>query len=442
MTGSAAGQGLPKGCRVALTVAGVLVACGLVVALLAAVALHQVFRDMEHASKQGCADSEVELIRAAEAGDLVSVRANLAHGGDPGVQDDAGNSPLACAGPRGHGAVVRFLLAKGASPNSTARDGDRVLGDAVAFCRPGVAGLLLDAGADPEKTGRGTATPLTLAVEHGDAAMVTVLLDHHADPRSFTGRAAAPTIDLGSRESTSTCPAASPTRVARALAALLRKGGLPDAVLGAAAEAGSTDVARAALAKGADPDAAAAHLPLGRAVAQRDRATVQVLLAADADPNLTPGRPALTFGVVGCHQRDGLRCDAIAGLMAFDRTARPPDPSTTTKPITPELWFEGGGGSTTDGSFTLLAPPLTQAAWQGDADLVADLLAAGADPNAVTAPGFTPLHAAAASGDARAVKLLLDAGAVAPHTDAVAPSAIAVEAGHPKVAATLRAIGS
>src|SRR5262245_26869175 len=57
-------------------------------------------------SCQACADSEVPLMRHAAEGDASAVRAALAAGTDPDLKDEAGNSALACAGPKGMAAIV------------------------------------------------------------------------------------------------------------------------------------------------------------------------------------------------------------------------------------------------------------------------------------------------------------------------------------------------
>jgi cytohesin len=55
--------------------------------------------------------------------------------------------------------------------------------------------------------------------------------------------------------------------------------------------------------------------------------------------------------------------------------------------------------------------PLHAASAEGHAEVVAALLAAGAEVNAKEAMGSTPLHAAAFEGQLEAVKLLVEGGA-------------------------------
>ena len=76
--------------------------------------------------------------------------------------------------------------------------------------------------------------------------------------------------------------------------------------------------------------------------------------------------------------------------------------------------------------------PLHSAAAARNEPIVASLLAAGADPDATQAGGWTALHAAAHHGDAAIAARLLGAGAArAPRSeDGKTPADLAREAGH------------
>lgn len=75
-----------------------------------------------------------------------------------------------------------------------------------------------------------------------------------------------------------------------------------------------------------------------------------------------------------------------------------------------------------------------------DADVVALLIARGADVNARGAMGYTPLHIAASRGNASLVERLLSSGAkaMARTEDGKTPALIATERGHDAVASRLR----
>lgn len=428
------------------------VACGIAVAGIAllAVVVHQALEGFDEIGKTGCADSDVELVAAAARGDIDVVRRELDHGTKVGETDSDGNSALACAGPRGHEAVVALLLDRGAKPLTYARDGDTVLADAVRFCQPKVADLLIRAGADPDASGRDVSL-LDEAARVGDPQLTQVLLDGGADPASFTGDAAG--LDYGV-ESTSECAVPTDADRAATLAALGAGGADPSAVLGGAVQlpvAVGGPLVTDAIGRGADPNSKAAGPVVALATAGRDPDMVAVLLAAGADPNrgpapsaepepADPGQPTTTttlppfelFGASLCEGPiDPMRCDVSLALRQFS--------STTTY---------GGTGPTMDGGEVLgardraTAPPLLIAAWDGDAEIVRLLLDAGADPRALSADGYGPLHAAAAGGDTGIVQLLLAAGAAQPVSgEAVAPSTIAANAGRKDLARVLEAAG-
>jgi uncharacterized protein len=150
---------------------------------------------------------------------------------------------------------------------------------------------------------------------------------------------------------------------------------------------------------------------------------------------------AATLGDV---ERLGALLDGEPGLL--DR--RSPDDATAlhfaaffAQPGAAKLLLARGadvhGVSPTFGNVT----PLHSAAAGGSAEIVHDLLRAGADPNARQGGGFVALHAAAQNGDARMTRDLLEHGAdrqLAPD-DGRTALAIAEEQGHEEVAALLRA---
>jgi ankyrin repeat protein len=86
--------------------------------------------------------------------------------------------------------------------------------------------------------------------------------------------------------------------------------------------------------------------------------------------------------------------------------------------------------------------PLALAVWSGHLEIAARLLDAGADSNLASDDGVTPLHVAAARGDAAAVDLLLGHGAVAVPSappDVPSPAEAARSWGHEDLARHLDA---
>lgn len=86
---------------------------------------------------------------------------------------------------------------------------------------------------------------------------------------------------------------------------------------------------------------------------------------------------------------------------------------------------------------------LTSAAEHGDLDVIARLLAVGADPGAPSPDGRRPLHAAAAAGHEAVVTWLLARGADPQAQDAAGRTAhrVALDAGHPALARRLATHG-
>jgi hypothetical protein len=87
---------------------------------------------------------------------------------------------------------------------------------------------------------------------------------------------------------------------------------------------------------------------------------------------------------------------------------------------------------------------LHYAALEDDADLVAGLIAGGADVNAVDKQGFTPLHFACQQGALTAARFLLDAGAEVDSVNAFGdtPLYMAVGAGSGRLVKLLRELGA
>jgi len=123
-----------------------------------------------------------DLHKAAEAGDLATVKGWLADGVNPDKNDSEGRTPLHLAAAAGRTDVVEVLLDHGAEINARTFTTVTPLHLAVSFGHKAVAELLLDYGADPNaKTDNGN-TPLRFAVHTKQLAIGRLLLDYGADP--------------------------------------------------------------------------------------------------------------------------------------------------------------------------------------------------------------------------------------------------------------------
>jgi uncharacterized protein len=131
--------------------------------------------------------SELKLKEAAFAGDFDEVRRLLDEGTDPNATDEYGSGTLLTF----HPAVIEYLLARGANPNAqTNENGASVLAGLAFVNALECVRALLRAGADPNR-GRDESgeTPLHHALatlEHDRTALVKLLLDHGADPNRRT----------------------------------------------------------------------------------------------------------------------------------------------------------------------------------------------------------------------------------------------------------------
>lgn len=238
-----------------------------------------------------------------------------------------------------------------------------------------------------------------------------------------------------------------------------------------AVDHGSARAAGALLAVGADPDLAVGGraAPVSIAAADGDQALVQALLEAGADPSSAAGGTTPLVEAIRASVEEGDEVDVVGALLAAGA-----DPSAVDeRGESPLLWAAWQGDAeaaavlldagadpdqvlSVDGHVVELAfaprlpveadiealAPLADgrgevralhaAAGTGDAEVVQVLLAAGADPGAVAYGAFTPLHLAEAVGDEEVAALLLLAGAdpeAAPDPVVGTPSDLAAAVG-------------
>jgi ankyrin repeat protein len=380
-------------------------------------------------------------------------------------------------------AAVRTLLARGADANATGAYGTPALHWVVRVEDRATAGLLLDAGADPNfKTAQGIA-PLHLAVANGDAATVNLLLAAGADAELVDHAGETPLM-LAARAG----DAASAARlIAHGAAVDRRDAGYDQTALMIAVREGHDAIVRLLLERGADVEAQTragpepafrmpsenagskgvgiirggwpergmrapvpgAKTPLLYAARRGDLAVTRLLVEAGADlehadaDGVTPLLAAIlnasiaaargdrpharehfavarylverganvrvadwygetplwaavdvrNLDVNGPGRDNGIDRAAALELIAL-LLARGADPNARTREYPPERRFVTPLGSLSWVDFTGQTPFL-RAALAGDVTVMRLLLAHGADPSIATYAGTTPLMAAA-----------------------------------------------
>ncbi len=303
-----------------------------------------------------------ELYKAAHAGHLTVVRflldsnanVNAGEGSSPGT-------PLHAAADAGNKAVVELLLSRGANVNAKDHNDATPLHQAAAKGYQAVAQVLLAKGAEVNaRNRRDGATPLHHAVGGNHRAMVELLLANDAEINAEGPRGITPLF----------------TAVMRGrleLASLLLEKG---SAVNATEETGAT--------------------PLAWAVRNNDPNMVKLLLSKGADPNAKDG------------QANTPLTSAIGPL--FQRTVDPVPAKSPEVASLREIYdaLVARGAHLKD----VKAPPaIMQASELGNIEQVSQLLELGVGVDSRFLEGFTPLHAAAASGKTNVVELLLAKGA-------------------------------
>ena len=332
-----------------------------------------------------------------------------------GVAPDA---PMADAAMRGDAEAVRALLADGADVNAAHGDGMTGLHWVALNGNAEIARLLIGAGAALEAGTRlGAHTPLHVAARAGHGEVVEILAGAGADAAALTETGAAP------------LHFAAAAGDVRAVAALLEHGAPVDArepewgqtPLMFAAALGRTEAVVALLEAGADATATARVMDLvERDIA--DRASERGRRAEIAA--LRGGTDAQTYpvesGVAGVVDRNAAAASPSRETQARDAAQEALEAQRLTGEPIPlnyagligqhgglsaiHLAAREGQAATVmallDGGVDIDLPsaadnttPMLMAAINGYFDLVAELLALGADPNLASDAGATPLYA-------------------------------------------------
>jgi FOG: Ankyrin repeat len=143
-------------------------------------------KDIEETASAGAdiPDKNVQLLEAAQNGNVNYVRSALNHGADVNARNTKGLTALMMASERGNVEVVKLLLDKGADVNAKGNNGSNALIMASAKGSAEVVKLLLDKGADvnaKSATKDLEYTALMSALMINNIDIVRLLLDRGAD---------------------------------------------------------------------------------------------------------------------------------------------------------------------------------------------------------------------------------------------------------------------
>lgn len=306
-------------------------------------------------AEPNCETSDHALVEAAMAGDSRAIATLLDLGFDAEGSDREGLHPLECAVAAGHQPSVELLLAAGADPVNA-------LWSAAHHGRADLMEDLLAAGADPDHPEPDGALPLLEALGGGHEATVMVLLDGGADA---TVRQQAPIRKAAARHSP------------ELVSALLDRGADPTVAIPVASGRADTEVLTILLRRGGDPPP-----------------EVLAYAAAPAVPLLI----AEGVEVDGLIDAQVLHTELLGGcLLAYSDETCPPE-------------LLGPGWDT----LPEMVMPLHVAVLRDDEEVVAALLAAGANPEGSSEVTPTPVELAVQLDRPQLVELLVAAGARSP----------------------------
>ncbi|HEX5432579.1 MAG TPA: ankyrin repeat domain-containing protein [Bryobacteraceae bacterium] len=340
-------------------------------------------------------DGETVLMTAARSGSLEAVKVLIEQGADVNAKEQyRGETALMWAAAERHPEIVKLLLEHGADwkaqslaretaiPKLSAASSITLMarGGLTAFdfaAREGdleTGRVMLDAGVDINQTDADNTSPLVIAILNKRFTYAKFLLDHGADPNiaGVRGRAALYALIDMRNQDYSALPAHKaddPMPSLNLIEALLERGANPNAKLIQRLPGRSgMDAGDTALGPGATP--------LMRAARAGDAAAMRALLAKGADPKLATegGNTALQFAA-GIGYRDkntnGSESDALAALKLMVSLGL-------------DINAVNSRGETA----------LHGAALRGADTIVRYLVDQGANLNAKSKAGFTPLDVA------------------------------------------------
>ena len=312
------------------------------------------------------------LMRASENASPGVVQALLDAGADPGAAQSSGLTPLMIAARTGERDVVRGLLAHGADVNAVTHEtGVTALMWAVAAPHPDIVHVLLETGAGVEASSAKGFTPLLFAARNGDIELAQALLAAGAD------------VNGTGSDGTHPLPLAIVSRHAGMAHFLLEQGADPNGMvhgvsaLHAAAGRVSTWLADWYRARGMSASSVSGGGRLGLNPDNR-LPLVEALLDAGADPNARITTSSVVLGYLARPRRGAFEQNSVGTGDVRGAT-----------PLWVAAFSANGGGLFGDDS---------RYHFESSAEILRTLLDAGADPNAASDDGTTPLMMAAGLG--------------------------------------------
>jgi ankyrin repeat protein len=262
---------------------------------------------------QAQATGETPLMRAARSGDLRAVTALLAHRALVNTTESQGQTAIMWAAAEGHAAVVKALLEQGADVRGRSKAGFTALLFAARAGDLDTVKVLLGAGADVNEALPRVGTPLVLAsasmvatttgmrmvvTPSGHESVAVYLLGAGADPNA---------VDDAGRTA---LHYAVQTRRHDLLNALLAHGANPNMRI-------TRVFPRINFGEIDEREFVVGATPLYMAAKAGDVATMRILLAAGADPNIPANRnTTLLMAAASMHKREG--STLVTAAQAFE----------------------------------------------------------------------------------------------------------------------------